>query len=72
MIICKETLYKEYKEYKKNNNINIDDWFKYSGLIEYRNKIRFKKYIYSEKILNPIVTKNDMTKYKLKNNKNVK
>jgi hypothetical protein len=72
MIICKETLYKEYKEYKKNNNINIDDWFKYSGLIEYRNKIRFKKYTYSEKILNPIVTKNDMTKYKLKNNKNVK
>ena len=72
MIICKETLYKEYKEYKENNNINIDDWFKYSGLIEHNNKIKYKKIIYAEKFLNPTIIKNNMTKYKLKKNTNVK
>jgi len=71
MNLWKKLLYKEYKKYRKKNDLNIDDWFKYSGLIEHNNKIKFKKIVYVEKFLNPTIIKNNMTKYKLKKNTNV-
>ena len=61
----KQTLFKEYKKYNSKKLFNIDNWFKYSGLVEYKNKIKFKKYTYAiDKTT--IVVKNDMTKYKFK------
>ena len=49
MNLWKKLLYKEYKKYRKKNDLNIDDWFKYSGLIAHNNKIKFKKIVYVEK-----------------------
>lgn len=72
MNLWKKLLYKEYKKYRKKHDLNIDDWFKYSGLIEHDNKIKFKKIVYAKKFLNQTLIKNNMDKYKLKKYKNAK
>lgn len=65
---------KEYKQmiyleklYKKNT-IDLDNYFKYSGKLEIGKKFKEPKrdYVYVHRRL----IKNDMSKYKLKKNKN--
>ena len=44
MTLWKKKLYEEYINNKYKKSFNIDNWFKYSGLVEHNNKIKFKQY----------------------------
>lgn len=65
----KQTLYKEYKKNNTKNLFDLDNWFKYSGLVEHKNKIRYMRYTYAINTT-AVVVKNDMTKYKFKEKPN--
>ena len=60
---------KQSNNLKKFHNeiyIELDSYFKYSGMVEYKNKIRKAKVFHPLK--EKVIIKNDMTKYKLNKN----
>jgi len=73
MEISKTRMIKELKQKKslynvyKNNIIDLDEYFAYSGKIEVKGKFidKFDEYTYKEKT----IIKNDMSKYVLNKNK---
>jgi len=76
MEISKTRMIKDLKQKKslyniyRNNIIDLDEYFAYSGKIEVKGKFidKFDEYTYKEKI----IIKNDMSKYVLKKTKKVK
>lgn len=76
MEISKTRMIKELKQKKslynvyRNNIIDLDEYFAYSGKIEVKGKFidKFDEYIYKEKT----IIKNDMSKYVLKKTKKLK
>jgi hypothetical protein len=57
--------FREEEDKKKINQIQFDSYFKHSGLIEY--KKRLKEPSDEIKIKEKTIIKNDMSKYKFKN-----
>lgn len=56
---------KEEDKINKKNLINLEDYFKNSGLVEY--KKRLKKPTDEIQIKEKVIIRNDMSKYKFKN-----